>query len=205
MLATLGDLELFEAWCDGDQAAGKRLFERHYPSVMRYFMNKAPRDHEDLTQRTFLACVTSRDNFRRASSFRTFVFGIARNILHRWLRERARHDDRLDFTGVSAADLAPGPTTVVTKKREQALVLEGLRRIPVHYQEVLELHYWEELPGSAIAEVVGITEHNVRNRLRRAKLALAEALAELGEDPTTTRRISDELDVWARSINVLAG
>ena len=192
------DIALFEAWCEGDQRAGERLFTRHYKPVMRYFLNKAPRDYEDLTQRTFMACVCSRDNFRQASSFRSFLFGVARHTLHRWLRERARKHARVDFTEISTADLAPGPSTILAQKREQALILDALRQIPVHFQEVLELHYWERLSGSAIAEIVGISEANVRNRLHRGKAALAKRLEAAG-----LRAEDRAIEGWATSIDVL--
>jgi RNA polymerase sigma factor (sigma-70 family) len=197
------DLELYEAWCAGDQRAGARLFEHHYAAVARYFANKVRRDHDDLTQQTFLACVRSRDRFRRASSFRTFLFGIARNVLHRRLRDHARHDARIDFGTVSMAELAPGPSTIVTRRREQALVLEALRRVPLHFQEVLELQFWEELSGPAIAEVVGISEANVRNRLRRGKLALEREIVRLCEDQELRRRLVADLEGCARAIRPL--
>lgn len=199
---TATDLELYEAWCEGDQRAGKRLFERHYLAVARFFANKITRDHDDLVQQTFLACVTSRDNFRRASSFRTFLYGIARNVLYRRLRDRSRHDDRIDLGTISAAELSPGPSTIVAKQREQALVLAALRAIPLHYQEVLELKYWEELPGSAIAEIVGISEANVRNRLRLGKQALERELGRICADEVHERLCSD-IDGHTRALRSL--
>ncbi|MCA9701699.1 MAG: sigma-70 family RNA polymerase sigma factor [Myxococcales bacterium] len=184
MSGSASDLELYEAWCVGDRHAGERLFARHYGEINRYFANKITRDHHDLTQQTFLACVVSRDDFRRASSFRTFLFGVAHKVLLRRLRDYARHDARLDLGTISAAELTPGPSTLLDRRSEHARVLDALRTLQVSYQEVLELHYWEELAAPAIAEVVGITEANVRNRLHRGRLALQRALA--CEEPAAT-------------------
>lgn len=204
MGADATDLQLFEDWCAGDQRAGRRLFERHYRSIARYFKNKVTRDHDDLTQRTFLACVESRANYRRDASFRSFLFGVARKVLLRWLREHARHDSRFEFNEISVADLDPGPSTIVNLRREQALVVEALRRLPLHYQETLELYYWEGLDGPAIAEAVGTSEANVRNRLHRGRRALERALLELAAG-LTVAPVAEQLDSWARSVDPLRG
>ena len=50
------DGALVDAWRSGDRAAGKRLFERHYSGVARFFRNKVGEGEGDLIQRTFLAC-----------------------------------------------------------------------------------------------------------------------------------------------------
>ena len=198
------DERLFDAWCSGDQAAGEALFERHYRSVARYFANKASRDADDLTQRTFLACVRSRERFRHASSVRVFIFGVARNVWLRWLRDRARHEGRTCSLENSVTDIAAGPSTLARAQREQAIVLDALRRVPMHYQEVLELHYWEDLPAGTIAEIVGITEHNVRNRLRRGRLALQRLLERGASAIAARRRIAAHMEHWARNADPLA-
>ena len=48
---------LVDAWRDGDREAGRRLFERHYAGVARFFRNKVGEAGLDLIQRTFLTRV----------------------------------------------------------------------------------------------------------------------------------------------------
>ena len=74
----------------------------------------------------------------------------------------------------------------------------------MHYQEVLELHYWEDLPAGTIAEIVGITEHNVRNRLRRGRLALQRLLERGASAIAARRRIAAHMEHWARNADPLA-
>src|SRR5262245_60999657 len=90
------DLALLNRWRDGDRAAGEALFARHFDGLYRFFEHKTGGDADDLTQRTFLACVRSRDQFRGASSFRTYLFAIARHELYAHLRTLAGNQ-RLDF------------------------------------------------------------------------------------------------------------
>jgi RNA polymerase sigma factor (sigma-70 family) len=193
------DLELFDAWTRGGKAAAAELFERHFEAVERFFRNKVTEGHDDLVQQTFEACIKSRDRFRRDSSFRTYLFAIAHNVLCGHFRSRKR--DHLEFTEVSACDLAPGPSTLFRARREQQLLLEGLRQIPLDYQIILELYYWEGLVGSAIAEIVEMPENTVRSRLRAGRKLLKAKLGELAHDGDELRATLGDLEQWARSIH----
>jgi RNA polymerase sigma-70 factor (ECF subfamily) len=199
-LGVRSDAELFESWCGGDERSGAVLFDRHFAAMSRFFRNKVTDEFEDLVQQTFTACLESRDRFRRDSSFRTYLFAIANNVLRNHYRSRRR--DRIDLTEVSAHDLAPGPSTVVAKVREQQLLLESLRRIPVELQVILELFYWEGMTAKAIGEVVGDSEYTVRNRLRRGKELLRRHMEELAHDGALLESTWGGLERWAEQIRV---
>lgn len=135
------DSELFERWSAGDDAAGQLLFRRHFGAIARFFRNKATDDWQELVQRTFLACVEARSSFRREGSFRSFLFGVAyRQLLRHY---EGRGQGRVDATERSAHDLDPTASACVAKHEEERRLLAALRRIPVEYQAILELHYWE--------------------------------------------------------------
>lgn len=194
------DIELLDAWRAGDQAAGEQLFERHFAAVARFFRNKVSSGVDDLIQTTFLGCLEARDRFRGDASFRTFLFAVAHNVLRHHFRRTRREDARIDFGQFSVQDLAPGPSSVVAKKAEQRLVLQALRRIPVDYQVVLELYFWEPLKAHEIAQVLDVPEGTVRTRIRRAKQLLEEQLRELAESPEQLSRTTGSLEDWARGI-----
>src|SRR5262245_48843442 len=96
------DLVLLERWRAGDQQAGQDLFARHFADIYRFLQHKAGADADELAQQTFLGCLASRDQFRQQSSFRTYLFAIARHELYRHLR-RIRRDENLDFEVTSIA------------------------------------------------------------------------------------------------------
>jgi RNA polymerase sigma-70 factor (ECF subfamily) len=193
------DAELFDAWCQGDHRCGAELFDRHFAAISRFFRNKVNEEFEDLVQQTFIACLESRASFRRDSSFRTFLFAIANNILRNFFRSRRR--DRVDLTEVTAYDLAPGPATIIAQAREQKLLLEALRRIPVEHQVILELYYWERLKAKDIGEIVGESEYTIRNRLRRGKLLLRRMIEELAADHAEVQSTWGGLERWAKDIS----
>lgn len=164
------DLQLLERWRDGDQEAGNSLFKRHVESLCQFFENKLGGDDvAELVQRTFLACVRSRDSFRQQSSFRTYMFAIARNELYAFIRRRRNNQQRFDFEHSSIADLGTSPTSAIARDQRHALLLEALRSVPVEQQLLLELHYWEDLDAGQLAEVMGVERTTARTRLHRAR------------------------------------
>ena len=201
------DESLLTAWKAGDRRAGSRLFERHFERVRRFFVNKARGDEEvsELTQRTFLRCIDASKRFEGRSSFRTFLFAIARNVLLEHYRERLR-DQRCDgFGDVSLEDLGAGPSTLLREKQEQQLLLLALRRIPMKDQIILELYYWEHLTAVQIGEIMEIPENTARSRIRHGKQRLKEEIARAASEPGLAQRTADGLDRWAKEVRVGLG
>ena len=173
------DLELLEQWRAGDRRAGTVLFRRYFPAMRRFFRNKiAAGDVEDLVQRTFSGLVESIDGFRRESSFRVFVFAVARRQLFKHLRDRGRRAARQQHdVGVSSIQaLGFSPSSILAADEHHNFVQQALQRIGVDFQTMLELYYWEELSGSEIAEILDIAPATVRTRLHRARKALQDEL-----------------------------
>jgi RNA polymerase sigma-70 factor (ECF subfamily) len=88
--AEIDDYDLLRRWQQGSHEAADTLTRRYYASIHRFFDLRAPGAADDLTQQTFLGTVEARDGFRRESSFRTFLFGIAHKQLLRHLRHATR-------------------------------------------------------------------------------------------------------------------
>jgi RNA polymerase sigma-70 factor (ECF subfamily) len=180
MSAPLTDPELFARWQAGDNAAGSALIKRHFAALHRFFSNKARGHEEDLIQITFMACVEAGPGFRGESSFRAYLFGLARFQLLTHYRKIYRTSN-IDFTTTSAHDLGTSPSAALARREEHDLLERALQMVPLDQQIALELTYWEDLPAPDIAVVLGIPENTVYSRLRRAKEHLREALGRLSE------------------------
>jgi RNA polymerase sigma-70 factor, ECF subfamily len=200
------DLDLLEAWRDGDEKAGSRLLRQYLQPLRRFFVNKvAPDDLEDVIQQTMLGCVRGTERFRGEARFKTYLFNIARKALayhHRGRRNKEDRTEELDLEVVSARELVPGPSSIVAKTRRHQLMLEALRAIPLDDQIVLELYYWEDMSAPEIAQAYDMGVPAVRGRLRRAKGAFEEALRELadGEDEFTSTLSAFEARSWVEEI-----
>ena len=191
------DGELLESWRSGNRTAGEALIERHYGPVVRFFRTKAGEDADDLVQHTFLRCAEPQVVFRGTSSFRAFLFGIARNVLYEHIRSRLR-DRKVDpdFAVSSAVDLNPRASTMAVRKAEQQRLIQALQRLPVELQMSLELYYWEELSVEELAVALEVPPGTIKSRLYRAREMLRDALqhlpahAPLGDAP--------DVEQWSR-------
>ena len=200
-MAEDSDIGLLERWRGGDLGAGDELFTRHFAGVHRFFKNKVDADAlEDLVQQSFMACVEGRERFRQDSKFKTYLFGVAHNVLRDHYRKSRKRTEPFDLDRETAADLAAGPSTLFGKRREERLLLEALRRIPVSSQIVLELYYWEEMSASQTAAVLGLPEGTVRGRVRRAKQLLRDEISKLARSPEELRTTLGGLDRWAAAL-----
>ncbi len=193
------DVALIAAWRGGDARSGEQLFERYFDPLYRFFSNKVGQGVDDLIQETFLACLSGAE-FRGESSFRTYLFTLARNALYAHFRKLGRARDEVDVLDISVAESATSPSGVVAQRREERLLLEALRNLPLDMQIALELFYWEDLSGPELAEVLDVPEGTVRSRLRRAREALDAKLAELAGDPAVLTSTMTDLDAWAKRV-----
>jgi len=192
------DLALLDAWRAGDAKAGQDLFARHFDSIYSFFETKCETEADELVQATFLACLRARDQFRKDSSFRTYLFTIARHELYRVLKSRRRDSERLDFEVSSIIDLVSTPGTKIARSQDHQRLIEAMQRLPVEQQSLLELHYWEDMGIAELAEVFEAPSPTIRTRLHRARNALRERLADAA--PTSALDTLESMDEWARGL-----
>ncbi|MEZ4400577.1 MAG: RNA polymerase sigma factor [Kofleriaceae bacterium] len=188
------DLDLVTRWRAGDTSAGEALFARHFDALYRFFATKCD-EAADLTQATFLAVVRSREQYAGRSSFRTYLFTIARHELYDHLRARQR-TQAFDPEVSSIVELVTTPATQLDRSAAHQRLCAALRQLPVAQQTLLELHYWEGLDAGALGEVFDAPPTTIRTRLHRARLALREQLERDGTRGQALASV-EELDAWA--------
>ena len=194
------DLELLERWQSGERTAGEQLFARYFEAVARFFRNKVDGSADDLVQRTFLGCLEGKDRVRGEAGFRGYLFGVARNVLRKHWRTRARSPEHADLDTQSIVELGASPSSAYARDRQQSQVLGALRRIPLDAQIVLELCYWEAMTAAEIGGVLGVPLGTAKTRIRRAKQRFAEELANIERGTFRLQTTGTGLDTWARGV-----
>lgn len=145
------------------------LFARHRASVWGFFRRRVwdAARAEDLTQETFVALLKSAPRYEVRAPFRSFLFGIAFNLLAEE-RRRARHAgtaDELPGLAANTPDL-----DVVVHVRQAIASLDPIDR------DVLLLREFETLSYAEIAAALDVPVNTVRSRLFRARMAVREKL-----------------------------
>lgn len=173
------DIELLERWRSGDREAGNELFSRHFADVYRFLEHKVGVEADELTQRTFTACLAAREQFRGHASFRTYLFTIARNEFCAYLRQTSGRE-HVDLDETSIAEIITSLASRIDREEQGRRLRRALRELPGHQQMLLELHYWHDHDAAALGEIFSEAAGTIRVRLTRARKALRAKLAELG-------------------------
>jgi len=206
------DWELALAWQDKQPGAGDALISRHYREMARFFCNKVAHgdDGADLVHQTFLGVLESLPQFRGETSFRRYLYAVAHNVLHGYVRKRyKRQRERLNFFELCVDDLDPAsPSSIIMSRRQAQAFVDALRQLPLHDQIVLELRYFSGLTSRESAQLLAVAEPTLRSQLARSKDRLRAAIAARLTAPPTAAPASvslADLDAWAAEVRAQQG
>jgi RNA polymerase sigma-70 factor (ECF subfamily) len=164
------DEQLMLEFQQGSREAFSELFARYRDRIYGFFRRRlghAARA-EELAQETFLAVLRAAAHYEPRALFRTYLYGIAMNLL----RAERRKAGREESPPAEAAD----PQT--RGNPEAALwVQRAIAQLDAGDREVLLLREYEQLSYEEIAGLTGVPIGTVRSRLWRARMALKELLA----------------------------
>ncbi|MCS7091216.1 MAG: sigma-70 family RNA polymerase sigma factor [Verrucomicrobiota bacterium] len=185
--AKLGDLDAFEE-------LATRHERRIYTLARRITQNE--HDAQDITQQTFLSALEHLGDFRQEASFATWLDRIATHAALKILRKRKGLDtvsldqatDPEPETGEIPhpeyiADWRSGPDELLQRTEVRQLLEEALRELDEKHRLVFLLRDVEGLSIRETAELLGLSETNVKVRLLRARLQLRERLTRAFGDP----------------------
>jgi RNA polymerase sigma-70 factor (ECF subfamily) len=167
---SVSDEDLMGQVRDGVPGAFDRLFERYREPVWRFFRRRITDEAraEELAQDVFAGVFAAAPRYERHAPFRSYLFGIAYNVLMAARRKGA----------ASATDpLDPDATAGPSGDPDAGLwVRQALSRLDADDREILMLREYEQLSYQEIADLRAMPVNTVRSRLFRARAALKEAL-----------------------------
>jgi len=195
-------MDLLARWRRGEIEAGGRLMERNFPRIKAFFARKtSDRDTiQELTQRTFMRSLDKVHAFEERSTFSSFIYGIARNILLEHYRERRKAEQHTSIEDTPIVDLDPSPFTIVERDSERKLLIHVLRRLSLDLQILVELYFFENLSARQVAEVLALPEGTVRGRIRSCRQQIDRHVRDLAESPEQLESTLMTLSRWAQHV-----
>jgi RNA polymerase sigma-70 factor, ECF subfamily len=131
-------------------------------------------DAEDAVQEAFARASTRWATLREYEVPEAWVRRVALNLATSGLRRTRRQLAAL-------ARLRP-PTTEPAHPTDRLAIQAGLQRLPLHYRQVLVLHYGADLPVEQVAQQLRLPTGTVKSRLARARAALGAYLGQGQEE-----------------------
>jgi RNA polymerase sigma factor (sigma-70 family) len=174
-----GDAWLIEASRRGERAAFGQLVERYQRAVTAVSLSATGSSalSDDVAQDTFVTAWHRLGSLRDPSRLGPWLCGIARHLGRKARRRRARE---LPLDASTEDPPADGdPFAEVSAAEAEATVRRALGQVPEAFREVLVLYYQDGQSARHVAQVLGLSEAAVMQRLSRGRALLARGVDEL--------------------------
>ena len=130
-------------------------------------------DAEDVVQDTFVQYYTSKKEFESEQHIRAWLMRVAVNKAKNinrtfWRRNKISIEDYME--------------TLVFETPAAETLFETVMQLPDKYRIVIHLYYYEEYAVREIAQILKLSESNVKIRLSRGRAMLKKILKEEWDD-----------------------
>ncbi len=176
----LSDEALLAACGTGDRPALGALFDRFHVAVYRFVsrlqtVDEAARD--DIVQATFLELPRTAQQFRGASTVKTWILGVSANIARHHRRSEERRRAQQERYRQLPSVVSVLPDAEVDRRRRLQGIADALGGLPYDQQVAFVLCDLEQLPGVEVARALEIPEGTLWRRLHMARKAVRTSLA----------------------------
>lgn len=167
----------------GDQVAFTSLLDYYWNEVYGFMLKRTENetDAEDITIETFAKAFDKIAAYNPEFQFNTWLIAIAKNVHIDMLRKKKSIlfidiTDEEDNQAYNVADSSPSPEDKIITEQNLSRLLQFIKELKPHYQEVIQLRYFQELSYQEISEQLQEPLSNVKIKLLRAKKLLAEII-----------------------------
>lgn len=173
----LNEEEVLVERAKNDPDAFGNLYDEYYSQVFSYILKRTANIEvaQDLTSEVFFKALRNIGKFRwRGFPFSSWLYRIAINAISDHFKEKRRSHILIEEF-LSSTDLcSPSPEVEVARaeeelnKHEEFLALhEAISKLPLKYQEVISLRYFEKKHLSEIGDILGKKEGTIKSLLHR--------------------------------------
>ncbi len=169
----------------GKQEAFKFLMDHFWGQVYGFQLKRLRNEieAEDITVETFAKAFDKIETFDEGYAFGTWLITISKNIqIDRSRKKNASiHKHTTDASKEQIhkiVDHAPTPEDKLITEQNLAELLRYIKQLKPHYQDVINLRYFQEMSYNEISEALEEPLSNVKVRLLRARKLLAEIISQ---------------------------
>jgi len=180
--AALSDEVLFERIRKGSEPHFNLIYDRYFQRIYNYIYLRVRNhaDAEELTQETFTAVFQSIGGYSGRSAPLGWIYGIAKNTVHNYLRKLRTQGERMQRAGLDAVTATSSawsctPEDQLAMSRYARAIDARLQSVSDWQAEVFFLRHVEDLPIREISRRTMRSSDAIRSGLYRVKRLLVEA------------------------------
>lgn len=164
---------------ENDQFAFNFLLDTFWNDVYGFQLKRTANenDAEDITIQTFARAFDKIGTYNEDYKFKTWLIAISKNIHIDLIRKQKKSigntskDNEDNYFDI--IDDSPTPEYKIITEQNLAQLLRDIKKLKPHYQEVINLRFFQELSYKEISEELNEPMTNVKVKLLRAKKLLA--------------------------------
>jgi RNA polymerase sigma-70 factor (family 1) len=185
------EIALLRATATGDKPAFEKLYNLYAGGLEKYilFITRSKETTEEIVQDSFLRLWQKRERLPELTSFRSYLYRIARNRALSYFRslKTRRLITELDDPTENARHMASAPGAhpegadhLALYNQYYKIALDAIDRLPPRKKEIFNLSLEEDLTLDEIAERLNLTKSTVKQHLYAAAAAVREYLLRHG-------------------------
>ncbi len=167
----------------GHQAAYKYLLDTFWSDVYAFQLKRTRNEYdaEEITIQTFSKAFDKLSSFDENYNFKTWLITISRNIHIDLIRKknasiRGKTADESSEKVYGIADETPTIEDILINEQHLAQLLSDIKQLKPHYQQVINLRYFQEKSYKEIATELEEPMNNIKVKLLRAKKLLSQII-----------------------------
>lgn len=164
-----------------DQKAFNTLLNTYWSDVYRFQFSKTENEDEaeDITIKTFSKAFDKIYLYNDRYNFKTWLISISKNIFLDHLRKQNNDTisiNKKESEAYKIYDETPSAEDQLIIEQNLAQLLNYIKELKPHYQEIINLRYFQEMSYKEISAELNEPLNNVKVKLLRAKNLLAQTI-----------------------------
>lgn len=164
---------LVEKILQGNEQAVVAFYHFYSPRILRYLKNRLPRDEDaqEIVNDVFLEAVDGLPTLQKQTNIQAWLYKIASNKTADFYRKRKIKSflfSQMPYLSILANEISQ-PEFQMEKNKIRDRIETSFLNIAGHYQQILRMHYEEEMSIKAIALALQLSDKAAESRLYRAR------------------------------------
>lgn len=175
------DADRYRRFLNGDDNELVVIIDTYYQGLSLY-LNSIVKNicaAEEIMQDTFVRLAVKKPKFNGKSSFKTWLYAIARNTALKYLRECSRYTENSIDEAFQLSDETDIEQQYLIEERKIQLHT-AMKKLNPEYAQVLYLKYFEDFDSDSIAKIMKKSKRQIGDLIYRAKNALKNELERTG-------------------------
>ena len=173
--------ENYRHFLDGNDDAFSKIVKNYKDCLTLYLNGYVGNIYiaEELMEETFFKLLTRKPHFNGKSSFKTWLYAIARNIALDYLRHQKNAPISIEnYENILVEELTVEKVYLIKEQKIQ--LYNAMKNLSYEYRQVLFLVYFEDFSNEQVATIMKKSKRQIENLIYRAKKSLKQWLEKEG-------------------------